>query len=185
MTCKGKCCCDCYDNKEAILASSRASLTEEIVKMIDDAKANEEFPDSQLIAILHKIQNHYGYVGEQHIEAVSQLLGVPSAKVSGVVTFYHYFRTIPRGKFMISLCLGTACYVKGAELVLQAIEDYLGINVGETTEDGVFSLEVARCIGCCGLAPVMMINGKVFGPLTPEKIPAILSEYQKESEKTV
>ncbi len=184
MACKGKCCCGCTDNIDSVLASAKANLTEEIVNKINDAKANEEFPDSQLIAVLHMVQNHYGYVGEQHIDAVSQLLGVPSSKVSGVATFYHYFRMTPRGKHMINICLGTACYVKGAELVLKAIQDYLGIEVGETTGDGVFTLEVARCIGCCGLAPVMMIDGKVFGPLTPEKIPAILSEYQKGAEKT-
>lgn len=178
MTCNGKCCCGGTDNKEAVIAAAKANLTQEIIDKIEEAKANEEFPDSQLIAILHKVQNHYGYVGENHIEAVSELLGVPSSKVSGVATFYHYFRMTPRGKYMINICLGTACYVKGAEQVLKAIEDYLGIEVGGTTPDGLFTLEVARCIGCCGLAPVMMINDEVFGPLTPEKIPAILSEFQ-------
>ena len=112
--------------------------------------------DSQLIAVLHKVQAEFGYLAEAHLDAVAQLLQVPAAKVAGVASFYHYFRLSPRGKFIINVCLGTACYVKGADRVAQKLMDELGIAFGETSTDGIFTLEAARCLGTCGLAPVLM-----------------------------
>jgi NADH:ubiquinone oxidoreductase subunit E len=102
---------------------------------------------------------------------------VPLAKVTGVATFYHYFRLQPRGKYLINVCLGTACYVKGAEKVAQKLRDELGIHFGETSKDGIFSLESTRCVGTCGLAPVVMIGDEVHGPLTPSQIPTLLEGY--------
>jgi NADH:ubiquinone oxidoreductase subunit E len=102
---------------------------------------------------------------------------IPLAKVTGVATFYHYFRLQPRGKYLINVCLGTACYVKGAEKVAQKLSDELGIHFGETSKDGIFSLESTRCVGTCGLAPVVMIGDEVHGPLTPGQVPALLESY--------
>ena len=111
------------------------------------------------------------------MDAVAQLMQVPTAKVYGVATFYHFFRLKPRGRFVINVCLGTACYVKGADRVVEKIKEELGIDFGETTTDGLFSLEASRCLGTCGLAPVMMIGDEVYGQVTPDKVPALLERY--------
>jgi len=143
----------------------------------------EDNPESKLIKILQLVQEHYGFLGKTQMDAVAQLLQVPMAKVSGVATFYHFFRLVPRGKYLIRVCLGTACYVKGAERVVDKLREELGIQFGETTKDGLFSLEGTRCLGCCGLAPVVEINEEIFGQVTPDKIPAILERYsEKETE---
>ena len=106
-----------------------------------------------------------------------QLLQVPTAKVVGVATFYHFFRLRPQGKFIIRVCLGTACYVKGADRLAQKLKEELGIDFGETTKDGVFSLEASRCLGTCGLAPVMMVGEDVHPQVTPDQVPSILDKY--------
>jgi NADH:ubiquinone oxidoreductase subunit E len=133
--------------------------------------------DSQLIAVLHKVQAEFGYLAEAHLDAVAQLLRVPAAKVAGVASFYHYFRLSPRGKFIINVCLGTACYVKGADRVAQKLMDELGIAFGETSSDGIFTLEAARCVGTCGLAPVLMVGEEVHPQVTPDQVPLILEKY--------
>jgi len=133
--------------------------------------------ESQLIAVLHKVQAEFGYLAEAHLDAVAQLLRVPAAKVAGVASFYHYFRLSPRGKFVINVCLGTACYVKGADRVAQKLMDELGIAFGETSADGVFTLEAARCLGTCGLAPVLMVGDDVHPQVTPDQVPLILEKY--------
>lgn len=102
---------------------------------------------------------------------------IPAAKVAGVASFYHYYRLEPRGRFMINVCMGTACYVKGADRVAQKLMDELGIRFGETSTDGVFTLEGSRCIGTCGLAPVMMIDDDVHAEVTPDQVPVILDKY--------
>ena len=105
---------------------------------------------------------------------VAQRLQVPSATVSGVATFYHFFRLKPRGKYAVSICLGTACFVKGADRLLSAVESELGISLGETTQDGLFSIEASRCIGVCALAPVLTINEKTYSQVTPTQVPELL-----------
>jgi NADH:ubiquinone oxidoreductase subunit E len=164
------------DNREEVQAAARASLTEPIVAYIDQCRQSDQ-PASHLISVLHKVQAHFGHLGPAQLDAVAQLLQVPAAKVAGVASFYHFFRLQPRGRFMINVCLGTACYVKGADRVAQKIIDELGITWGETSKDGVFTLEGSRCLGTCGLAPVVMIDDHVHPNVTPEQIPAILEKY--------
>ena len=106
---------------------------------------------------------------------------VPAAKVAGVASFYHFFRLQPRGRFVINVCLGTACYVKGADRVAQKVMEELGITWGETSKDGIFTLEAARCLGTCGLAPVVMIGEEIHGNVTPDQVPALLEKYLKKA----
>jgi NADH:ubiquinone oxidoreductase subunit E len=131
------------------------------------------------------VQGKFGYLAPAHQDAVAQLLQVPAAKVAGVASFYHFFRLSPRGKFIINVCLGTACYVKGADRVAQKLMDELGIKWGETSKDGIFTLEQSRCLGTCGLAPVVMIGEQVHGQVTPDQVPAMLEKYLKKSRGTL
>ncbi len=131
-----------------------------------------------LIMILHKVQNEYGYIPRDVALELSRVLNIPLAKIYGVATFYHFFKLKKPGKNKISVCMGTACYLKGGEDLMKELEEQLGIGVGETTEDGMFSLEAVRCIGCCGLAPVITVNDDVYGRLTRDKIPEILAKYR-------
>ena len=133
---------------------------------------------SELINILHATQEHFGYLPEPVQLEIALNLNMPLAKVYGVVSFYSFFTMTPKGKFPISVCLGTACYVRGAEKIVEALEKELKIKVGQVTEDGKFSLDCLRCIGACGLAPVMMIGDTVHGRLEPEMIEDILNQYQ-------
>lgn len=174
------CTCKGTDNWEQVEAAAKLVLGDSVVALIEQCR-NRPHPESQLIAVLHKVQSEYGYLSETHLDAVAQLLQVPAAKVAGVASFYHFFRLKPRGKFMINVCLGTACYVKGADRVAQKIIEELGITWGETSKDGIFTLEGSRCLGTCGLAPVVMIDNEVHGDVTPEQIPAMLEKYLKKS----
>ncbi|HQL47838.1 MAG TPA: NAD(P)H-dependent oxidoreductase subunit E, partial [Holophaga sp.] len=122
---------------------------------------------------------HFGFLGQEQMHAVAQLAQIPLAKVTGVATFYHYFRLQPRGKHIINVCLGTACYVKGADKLSQRLMDELGIQFGETTKDGLFSLESTRCLGTCGLAPVIMVDDQVYGPVSPAEASLIVDKYLK------
>ena len=168
------------DNWEQVQATAKQVLGEEIVKFIDLCQ-DEPNPESQLIAVLHKVQAEYGYLAEAHLDAVAQLLQVPAAKVAGVASFYHFFRLQPRGRFMINVCLGTACYVKGADKVAQRLMEELGIQFGETSPDGIFSLESTRCVGTCGLAPVLLVDDDVHAQVTPDQVPIILEKYLKQA----
>ncbi len=171
------------DNWKEVKEFAKKALPEHIITFIEECK-KEEHPESKLIKVLQLVQEHFGYLATTQMDAVAQLLQVPMAKVSGVATFYHFFRLVPRGKYLIRVCLGTACYVKGAERVVDKLKEELGIQFGETTKDGLFSLEGTRCLGCCGLAPVVEINEEIFGQVTPDKIPAILEHFsEKETEK--
>ena len=123
---------------------------------------SHEHPESQLIAVLHRVQGRYGYLSQTHLDEVAHLLGVPTSTVSGVATFYHYFRLKPEGKYAISVCLGTACFVKGADKILDTLRNELGIDLGETSSDGLFSLTESRCIGVCAMAPIVTINKRVY-----------------------
>ncbi|MDY4889155.1 MAG: NAD(P)H-dependent oxidoreductase subunit E [Sphaerochaetaceae bacterium] len=131
-----------------------------------------------LIMVLHKVQGELGYISREAAERVAELLDVPLAKVWGVVTFYHFFKLTKPGKHNIAVCLGTACYLKGGDKVIEAVEQNIGIGVGQVTSDGKFSLESVRCVGCCGLAPVMTVSGEVFGKVTKDMVPGILSRFE-------
>jgi len=159
---------------------SKYSLDEEIINYINDCKTKEH-PESYLIAVLHKVQEMYGYLSEIHLDEVAHLLEVPTANVYGVATFYHYFRLQPRGKYSISVCLGTACFVKGADSVLNAFKNELGIELGETSKDGLFSIEGTRCIGVCALAPVVTINDRVYSNVNANQVSQILNEVKQKS----
>jgi len=155
----------------------------EILKILD--QFIEEHPDpvdpqGALIAVLHKAQELFGYLPTAVLDHVAEKLDVPQADVYGVATFYSYFTLTPKGKYQISVCMGTACYVKGAPAILQTVQEQLRIKTGETTEDGLFSLVECRCIGACGLAPVMTIGDDVYGRLTADQIPEILAKYRRE-----
>ncbi len=140
----------------------------------------KENESSYLIAVLHKAQELYGYLSKETMEFVADRMNIPTSHIWGVATFYHYFNLTPRGKYTISVCMGTACYVKGAAEIMDALKDELEINAGETTQDMMFTLQEARCLGACGLAPVIMVNGKIHGDLTPKKVVDIIKEYKKE-----
>jgi NADH:ubiquinone oxidoreductase subunit E len=117
------------------------------------------------------------------MEFISQAMNIPTANIWGVATFYHYFNLTPRGKYTISVCLGTACYVKGAGEIMEALKEELHVKEGETTKDMMFTLQEARCLGACGLAPVIMINGKIHGDLTPKKVVDVIKQYRKQEGK--
>ncbi len=133
-----------------------------------------------LIMILHEIQNQYGYVPRDVSLKLSKLLDIPMARIYEVITFYNYFKLDPPGKYNISICLGTACYLKGAPELVEEVKSMLNIKEGQTTSDGLFHLDVVRCLGCCGLAPVMMVNGEIHGKVKREDVATILSKYKKE-----
>jgi NADH:ubiquinone oxidoreductase subunit E len=165
------------DNWSQVEAASKAALPPFIVDFIEQCR-RESHSESQLIAVLHKVQGHFGFLDRPQLDAVAQLLQVPLAKVTGVATFYHFFRLQPRGRFIISLCLGTACYVKGAPAIAEKLKEELGIEFGETTQDGMFTLQIARCLGTCGLAPVLTVNDDVHAAVKPDHIPAMLEKYR-------
>ena len=155
-----------------------AHLNEAAVKQINaicDRYADERTP---LMMILSDIQKEYGYIPLEVQELVSERTGVSVAEIYGVVTFYSFFSLKPNGKYVIGVCLGTACYVKGAQQVLDKFSELLGIKAGETTEDGLFTLDALRCIGACGIAPAVSINGKVYPKVSVDAIPGIIEEYK-------
>ncbi len=164
------------DNWKETESWAQNVLGQDIVAYIADCRERPH-PESYLIGVLHKVQENFGYISPDHAEAVAQLLRVPAAKVTGVASFYHYFRLQQRGRFIVRLCLGTACYVKGAERVGDRLKEELGIDFGETTTDGVFTLEPSRCLGICGLAPVLMVDEDVHGHVTADQVPGILEKY--------
>ncbi len=174
------CCCQSTDNREKVLAVARVALPPDIVAFIELIRQGPE-PASQLISVLHRVQGHFGYLGATQMDAVAQLMQVPSSTVTGVATFYHFFRLKPGGKFLINVCLGTACYVKGASAVAERLKEELSIDFGETSKDGMFTLESARCLGTCGLAPVIMIGGDVHAKVKPDQIPALLAKYREKT----
>ena len=147
----------------------------DIIQFIDECIENEH-PDSYLIAVLHKIQGRYGYLSDDHMNQVAQRMQIPASTISGVATFYHFFRLQPQGRYAISVCLGTACFVKGADKILAAFENELGISLGETTKDGLFSLETSRCLGVCALAPVVTINGRTYSQVTAHQVPELIRQ---------
>ena len=148
------------------------------LSMMEGVLRKYQDDSTSLIMILQQAQSIYGYLPQEVIYHVAERTGNSPAKVMGVATFYSYFRLSPMGTYQIMLCQGTACHVNSSERIITAISSYLGIEDGETTEDGLFTLEKVACLGCCSLAPVIMINGEAHGNLTPEKAVGILKEIQ-------
>ena len=157
-----------------------AHLSEAAVATINEICARYADEKTPLMMILSDIQREYGYIPLEVQEIVSEKTGISVAEIYGVVTFYSFFSLKPKGKYVIGCCLGTACYVKGAQQVIDKFSELLGIAPGETTEDGLFTLDALRCIGACGIAPAVTINGKVYPKLSVSDIPAIVEEYRKE-----
>ena len=162
---ENKCCCGSNQCDERL---------EKIKESISIHKGSK----GALIPILHDVQDIYGYLPEEVLQLVSEEISVPMPEIYGVATFYSIFSLKPKGEQVIRVCLGTACYVKGAQLIIDKLSELLNVAVGNTTEDGKFTLEATRCLGACGLAPVMTIGEKVYGRLTPDDIPGILKEYE-------
>lgn len=150
-------------------------LPEDVQNIIEKWKDKK----GNLIMILHSLQNHYGYVPLEQAYKVSKVLNVPLARIYEVITFYNFFSTSPPGKHKISVCMGTACYLKGAPELITQLKSSLEIEEGETTKDGLFTLDVVRCLGCCGLAPVVMVDEKVYGKVTRKEIKNILNKYRQ------
>ena len=134
--------------------------------------------DGALIPVLHEAQGVYGYLPIEVQKMISEGLGVSLAEIYGVVTFYSQFSLVPKGEYQIAVCLGTACYVKGSGDILDKIKQRIGIEVGECTEDGKYSIDATRCIGACGLAPVLTVNDEVYGKITVDDVDDILKKYQ-------
>lgn len=147
----------------------------EIKKIIENRK-NMETP---LMMILSDIQNKYGYISVEVQQIIANELNIPVSEVYGVVTFYSYFSLQPKGKYVIGICMGTACYVKGSQSLLDSFCNRLGIKEGQTTEDGLFTIDVLRCIGACGLAPVVSVNGKIYPHVTVKDVDKIIAECKK------
>lgn len=164
--CNCGCCCDSENDIEV----KKINEIKEVIKKYRDTKG-------ALIPILHEAQEIYGYLPLKVQKVISEELNIPLAEIYGVVTFYSNFITSPKGQYKIQVCLGTACYVKGSGKILEKVSQVLGVDVGKSTKDGKFSLEAVRCIGACGLAPVMMINDDVYGQLTTDQIEGILKKY--------
>lgn len=150
---------------------------------LDDVLKEYGGNSSNLITILQKAQSIYGYLPKDVMYYVAENVGVTPADVMGVATFYSQFRLTPIGKYLIMSCQGTACHVNGSERVLSAITEYLGIESGETTSDGLFTLEEVACLGCCSLAPVIMINGEAYGNLTPDSAVEVLKNIRAKEGK--
>jgi len=147
----------------------------------------EKYKDQSgaLIPVLHEAQNVFGYLPESVQIYIAEGLNVPLSEVYGVVTFYSLFSTEPRGKYVINVCLGTACYVKGSGKIMERLKKELGVEIGGTTEDGLFTLKGCRCLGACGLAPVLTINEQVHGRLTEDDVPSLVRLYRAKEEQSV
>jgi NADH-quinone oxidoreductase subunit E/NADP-reducing hydrogenase subunit HndA len=153
-------------------------LSEAKVNFIKDVCKSFGNKPGEVINVLHKVQGEYGYLPAEVQELVAKELGIPVSRVYGIVSFYSFFTMTPKGEHPISVCLGTACYVRGAEKVLDELKRQLGIGVGEVTPDGKFSLTCLRCVGACGLAPVIEVGEKVYGRMTPDRVKDVLAEYK-------
>ena len=156
-----------------------AKLQPQAVKLITEIVERYKDEPTPTMMILEDIQKEYGYIPIEVQELVSKLTGTPVSEIYGVVTFYSFFSMTPKGKYVIGVCLGTACYVKGAQLVLDKFSEILGIKPGQTTEDGLFTIDVLRCIGACAIAPAVSINGKIYPQCKVDNVKNIIEEYRK------
>ncbi|MDR1949484.1 MAG: NAD(P)H-dependent oxidoreductase subunit E [Spirochaetaceae bacterium] len=155
-------------------SSEEIDFPRELLSFIDEWKVK---PGS-LIMILHKTQETFGFISRAAAERLSRITGIPLARIYGVITFYHFFKTTKPGKHRISVCLGTACYLKGGADLIEEARTLLGLSEGGVTEDGLFSIDPVRCVGCCGLAPVMTVGTDTYGKLTKDQLPEIIAKYQ-------
>ena len=163
-------CCGCDHSETALL------------QRIGELAAEYRGKEGSLIQVLHMAQGLYGYLPLEVQEVIADSLDIPLAEVSGGVTFYSFFATQPRGKHTIRVCLGTACYVRGGKKIVERLKKILDVEIGETTKDRIFTFEVARCIGSCGLAPAMSIDDQVYKQVNPDKLEQILQRYYEEEE---
>ena len=154
--------CQCIENQ----------IKEDMVQILEKYTTDRD----NLIQILNETQEKFGYIPKTSQLEISKYLNIPMAEVYGVITFYSRFTLEPKGKYAISVCLGTACFVKGSEQILNRLKDRLKIDVGQTTADGKFSIDATRCVGACGLAPVFTVNGEVYGKATVQKLDQVLDE---------
>ena len=161
------------EKKNTVPFNGTQEQADRLAKVIEEHKNVE----GAVIPVLHEAQEIYGYLPIEVQTMIAEGLNVPLSEVYGIVTFYARFSLNPKGKYQIGVCLGTACYVKGSNLILEKVKEILGIDVGECTPDGKFSLDATRCIGACGLAPVMTVNEDVYGRLKPEEVEDILKKY--------
>lgn len=159
------------------MSSVKVELRKDQIEKIQSFCDEFNNAHGELINVLHKTQSEFGYLPAEVQEVIADKMGMPVAKVYGVVTFYSFFTMIPKGEFPISICTGTACYVRGAENVLAEFKKQLDIEVGETSADGKFSLSCLRCVGACGLAPVVLVGDKTYGRVAPDDVKEIISEY--------
>ena len=151
-----------------------------ITKEMEEILNKHSKQRDSLIAILNEVQEKYGYIPKQSQIEISKYLEMPMAEIYGVITFYSRFTTTPKGKYNIAVCLGTACFVKGSQSILERIKERLKISGGETTPDGKFSIDEVRCVGACGLAPVFMVNDEVYGNATVKMVDEVLDKLEKE-----
>ena len=163
---------------EAAAAENKSAVENKSVAKIEAIFKRYAGQTGSLIPVLQEIQLLYGYISRENMELVARKLKIPQSEVFGVASFYSQFYLEPKGEHMIRVCQGTACHVRGAAKILEAFAGELGIQPGETTPDGKFSLERVACLGACGLAPVAMIGDKAYGRLTPEKVKEVLGEYK-------
>jgi NADH-quinone oxidoreductase subunit E len=163
--------------EQVVEKTSEEKLTPELLAYIAEWR---DVPGS-LIMVLHRVQGHFGYVPRPVAFEVAAALKLPPAQVFGVLTFYHFFKMQKPGRYQIAVCMGTACYLKGAADLLQELENILGVGQNTVTPDGLFSVESARCLGCCGLAPVLAVNGNIHGNLKREDVAGILAQYRAEA----
>ncbi len=164
-------------------ACGREASEEELLTRLDELLEDYKSKPGGLIPALQMTQNLFGYLPEAALKKISLALDKPYSEVSGVVSFYSFFTTVPKGRNQIRVCLGTACYVRGGKEVLNAIKKELAIDVGQTTEDREFSLDIGRCFGACGLAPVVMINETIHQRVKPSRIKELLAQYKEEVEQ--
>jgi len=155
-------------------AQEGISFPSELISFIDEWKVK---PGS-LIMILHKTQETFGFISREAADKLAQLTGIPLARIYGVITFYHFFKTTKPGKHRISVCLGTACYLKGGQDLIEEARSILGLAENAVTEDGLFSIDPVRCVGCCGLSPVITIGPDTYGKLTKDMLPGIIAKYK-------
>ena len=154
--------------------TKQIEFSKELTAFINEWKAK---PGS-LIMMLHRIQEEYSYIPREAAEKLSRSVGLPLAKIYGVITFYHFFKTTKPGKNRLAICLGTACYLRGSQDLIDEAQAILSIKGEEVTDDGLFSIDEVRCLGCCGLAPVLMIGSEVFGKVTKDQLPEIIAKYR-------
>jgi NADP-reducing hydrogenase subunit HndA len=144
---------------------------------LDDFVAHLPTREGHLVTVLHKAQQLFGYLPREVLQHVAGLMDESLAKVYGVVSFYTFFTMVPKGRYPISICTGTACYVKQADKIVDAFKDLLGVEIGQVTGDGKFSIDVLRCVGACALAPVLTVGEKVYAHVTPDQVRDIIAEY--------